>query len=193
MMKLSRILSQSTLVVLACLVLSSYAFGADLEKGQVEATALVGIVTGIGGTHTVVGVGGGKAIRNNITLNGEVSYIPLGSNSIDVLGVQSSYSLKAYTVDFGGQYQFKHVGKFDPYAGIGVGWIHSSASSSVNATIAGFNFSGGSSDNNAYVKFGGGGRYFVGDRWGVKPELMIYAGNNTFARISGGIFYMFGK
>jgi len=192
MKKLRRTFPQIFAVIIASLAVSSFAFGADLEKGQVEATGLVGIVTGIG-THTVVGIGGGKAIRNNITLNGEFSYIPLGSADVNVLGVQSSYSAKGMTFDFGAQYQFKQYGKFDPYAGIAVGWIHTSLSQSVNASVAGFNFSNGTSGNDAYVKFGGGGRYYLGDSWGVKPELMVYAGSNTFVRLSGGLFYMFGK
>src|SRR4249920_1469565 len=109
MKKLSRTLPQLFIAIVACLAVSSYAFGADLEQGQAEATALVGVVTGIG-THTVIGFGGGKAIRNNLSLNAEFSYIPLGSGSIDVLGVQSSYSAKALTFDFGVQYQFKQLG-----------------------------------------------------------------------------------
>jgi opacity protein-like surface antigen len=192
MIRKTRTLSLFLTAIIALPLLSSHAFGADLEKGQIEATGLVGIVTGIG-THTVVGIGGGKAIRNNLSLNGEFSYIPLGSNSIDVLGAQSSYSAKSLTFDFGGQYQFKHIGKFDPYAGIGVGWVHTSSSSSVNVSVAGYNVSGASSANNAFIKFGGGGRYYLGNNWGVKPELMVFAGSNTFARLSGGLFYMFGK
>ena len=191
MKKLSRTLPQLFIAIVACLAVSSYAFGADLEKGRVETTALVGVVTGIG-THTVIGVGGGKAIRNNISLNGEFSYIPLRSNSTNTLGVQTSDSAKALTFDFGVQYQFKQIGKFDPYGGISIGWMHSSASSSVTG-ISGLNLQGGASANDAFVKFGGGGRYYVGESWGFKPELMVFAGSNTFARISGGIFYMFGK
>jgi len=192
MKKRSRTLLQICVAIVACLAVSSFAFGADLEKGQFEANGLVGIVTGIG-THTVVGVGGGKAIMNNLSLNGEFSYIPLGSTNVDILGVQSSTSAKALTFDFGAQFQFKHAGKFDPYGGIGIGWVHTSLNQSVNASIAGFNLSNSGSANNAYVKFGGGGKYFMGEKWGVKPELMVYAGSNTFVRLSGGIFYMFGK
>jgi hypothetical protein len=190
MTKLRRTLPQVFIAIVACLAVSSYAFGADLEQGRVEATGLVGVVTGIG-THTVVGIGGGKAIRNNLSLNGEFSYIPLGSANVNVLGVQSSYSAKALTFDFGAQYQFKQIGKFDPYGGISVGWKHASSSSSVTGSIAGINLNGGSSANAAYVKFGGGGRYYMGDNWGFKPELMIFAGHSTFARLSGGIFFMF--
>src|SRR5204863_210441 len=89
----SRTLSQICVAIVACLAVSSFAFGADLEKGQFEANGLVGIVTGIG-THTVVGFGGGKAIMNNVSLNGDFSYIPLGSINTDVLGVQTKSSAK---------------------------------------------------------------------------------------------------
>src|SRR5207253_2655721 len=95
--------SHVLMATIISLILSPHVFGQDLEKGTVEATALVGFVSGIGGTHGVVGGGGGAAIRNRFLVLGEVSYIPLGSNSIDVLGVKSEFSARAITFNFGGQ------------------------------------------------------------------------------------------
>jgi opacity protein-like surface antigen len=170
----------------------SSAFSQDIEKGNIEVTGLVGLVSGIG-THGVIGGSAGLAIRDRILVNGDLSYIPLGSNSLDILGVRSEFSAKAVSFNIGGQYQLKHSKKMSPYIGAGVGFIHSSSSSSVTTSFEGFDFSGGSSGTNAYFDLGGGARYYINNRWGFKPELMIFTGHKTFARLSGGIFYQLGK
>lgn len=167
-------------------------FAQDQEPAKVEATGMVGVLTGIG-THGMVGGSIAAAIRNRFSVIGELSYIPLGSDSVNVLGVRSEFSAKAISLNVGGQYQLRESRKVSPYVGAGVGFLHSSSSSSVTTTFQGFDFNGGSSDTNAYLNLGGGGRYYVKDRWGVKPELMLFLGHQTFARVSAGVFYQFGK
>jgi len=153
---------------------------------------MVGILSGIG-THGVVGGSIAAAIKDRFSMIGELSYIPLGSDSVDVLGVRTEFSAKAISFNVGGQYQLRGSGKVTPYVGAGVGFLHSSSSSAVTTSFQGFNFTGGSSDTNAYFNVGGGARYHVNDRWGFKPELMLFAGHQTFVRASAGIFYQFGK
>jgi opacity protein-like surface antigen len=133
------------------------------------------------------------AIRNRFSVVGELSYIPLGSDTIDVLGVRSEFSAKAISFNVGGQYQLREFRRVLPYVGAGVGFLHSSSNSSVTTTFQGFDFEDGSSTTNVYLNLGGGARYHVNDRWGVKPELMLFLGHQTFARVSAGIFYQFGK
>ena len=178
--------------IVICIAVNPSSFGQDLEPWRVEATGMVGALTGIG-THGVVGGGIAAAIRNRFSVIGELSYIPLGSDTVDVLGVRNEFSAKAISFNVGGQYQFQGSGKVLPYAGAGVGFLHSSSSSSVTTTFRGFNFDDGSSDTNAYLNLGGGARYHLNDRWGFKPELMLFLGHQTFARVSAGIFYQFGS
>ena len=167
-------------------------FAQDVEPAKVEATGMVGVLTGIG-THGMVGGSIAAAVRNRFSVIGELSYIPLGSDSVDVLGVRSEFSAKAISFNVGGQYQLRQSRKVSPYVGAGVGFLHSSSSSSVTTTFQGFDFKDGSSDTNAYLNLGGGARYHVNDRWGFKPEVMLFLGHQTFGRVSAGIFYQFGK
>jgi Outer membrane protein beta-barrel domain len=176
--------------IVACVALSPEAFAQ--ETGRVEASGMVGLVSGIG-THSVVGGSVAAAVRNRILVIGELSYIPLGSDSVDILGVSSDFSARAISFNIGGQYQLRGAGKTTPYVGAGVGFLHSSSSSSVTTSFQGFNFTDGSSDTNAYFSVGGGARYYVNERWGLRPELMIFAGHQTFARASVGVFYRFGQ
>jgi opacity protein-like surface antigen len=179
-----------TLII--CIAVNPSMFGQDVEPGRVEATGMVGVLTGIG-THGMVGGSIAAAIRNRFSVIGELSYIPLGSDTVDVLGVRSEFSAKAISFNFGGQYQLQGSRKMSPYVGAGVGFLHSSSSSSVTTTFQGFEFENGSSETNAYLNLGGGARYHVNDRWGFKPELMLFLGHQTFVRASAGIFYQFGK
>jgi hypothetical protein len=43
------------------------------------------------------------------------------------------------------------------------------------------------------MSIGGGARYYVKDRWGFKPELMVFAGEDSFVRLGVGMFYQFGQ
>ena len=185
-------ISSVLLAIVFSLAVNPSMFGQDLEPAKVEATGMVGVLTGIG-THGMVGGSIAAAIRNRFSVIGEFSYIPLGSDNVDVLGVRTEFSAKAISFNFGGQYQLRESRKVSPYVGAGVGFLHSSSSSSVTTTFQGFDFNGGSSDTNAYLSLGGGARYHVNSRWGFKPELMLFLGHQTFGRASAGIFYQFGK
>jgi hypothetical protein len=175
------------LVVIGCLCATT-GFGRDLEKGDVEATGQVGVVAGIG-THASYALSAGTAITDHVFLLGEFSYVPLGGGRIQAFGFQAGGSAKLYGFDFGGQYLFPKSGNIAPYAGAGFQILHNSIDFS---TSTGGNVS--SSGTDAYLSLGGGLRYYPSsrsNRWGLKPELMLFAGPNTYVRIAGGIFYQF--
>jgi hypothetical protein len=89
------------------------------------------------------------------------------------------------------QYQFKRAHALVPYAGAGLGFLHSSFETS--SSIPGFSVSTSGSSTDLYFNIGGSARYFVNERWGFRPELMVFAGPNIYVRIAGGIFYRFGE
>ena len=177
-------------VIVACIAMSAASYAQ--EPRLVEANAQVGIVSGIG-THGSFGGGIGVALSPRVLGYGDLSYIPLGgaSNSVPALGLQAGASARAFNFNVGGQYQFTRSGYMTPYAGFGLGVLHSS--SSYSSSFGGMTVSGKSSSSNLYFNVGGGLRYFVNERWGLRPELMIFAGSNTYLRLGGGIFYQFGK
>jgi Outer membrane protein beta-barrel domain len=178
-------------VAVSCLLLAGSGYAQSLEKGDVEATGQVGIAAGIGGTHASFGASAGKAVTNRVFALGEFGYVPIGGPSGSGTGFQFSSGGKVLTFMGGAQYQFSEKSSFIPYAGGGLGILHFSAESS--ATVGGQTTSIDVSDNKFYVNFGGGARYYVKDRWGFKPELMIFAGDDSFFRFAVGMFYRFGR
>jgi hypothetical protein len=166
-------------------------YAQDVEKGQIEATGQVGVVAGLG-THASVGGSVGRGATDHIFVVGEFSYIPLGGGRVESFGFQSGGSAKSYGFNFMGQYHFRSAGSsVAPYGGAGLAVLHSSVNFS--STVGGVSGGVSSSDTDAYLSLGGGFRYYSSDRWGFKPELMVFIGSNSFVRIGGGVFYQFGK
>ena len=192
MLNISQIRSVFLITLFVLFVVITEGYGQEKEKGQIEATGQIGFVSGIG-THGAFGGSGGTALNEHVLVFGEFLYIPLGSSTVRVLGVNQSVSARGFNFDGGLQYQFRKNGSMVPYAGVGLGLLHSSASISTNFSFQGFNFNAGGSSNDFYVNVGGDIRYYVSEQWGVRPELTIFAGPNTFVRIGAGVFYEFGK
>ena len=178
--------------IAALAVISSVAsFGQGLVPGSVEVTGHLGVVSGIG-SHGSFGGSVGTPITDRMMLSGDLSYIPLGGGSVSINGATSSSSAKAFNFNGNLQYQFTPAHAVVPYAGAGLGFLHSSFSSSSNLPgTTPFSAQGGSTD--LYFNMGGGLRYYVNERWGFRPEFMVFAGSNTYVRLAGGIFYKFGE
>src|SRR2546430_2129697 len=67
-----------------------------MQKGQIEATGQIGLVSGIG-THPAFGASVGTALNDRVLVSGEFLYIPLGSSTVRILGTNTSVSAKAYS------------------------------------------------------------------------------------------------
>jgi hypothetical protein len=148
-------------------------------------------VSGIG-SHGSFGGSLGIPVTDHLILSGDLSYIPLGGASLTVLGSTMSSSAKAFNFNGNLQYQFKPTRAVVPYAGAGLGFLHSSFDTS-SSTVGAGSFSATGSSTDLYFNTGGGLRYYVKERWGFRPEFMIFAGSNTYVRFAGGIFYQFGE
>jgi hypothetical protein len=177
-------------VVTALIVVASVAsYGQGV--GNMEVTGNLGIVGGIG-SHGSFGASLGAPVTDRLILAGDLSYIPMGGVNVTMPGVTTSSSSKAFNFNGNLQYQFNPRRAMVPYAGGGLGFLHSSSKTSSTGLLPeSFNASVSSTD--LYFNVGGGLRYYVKERWGFKPELMIFAGPNTYVRFAGGIFYQFGE
>jgi outer membrane protein with beta-barrel domain len=181
---LERVLAITAFVMVASVASS---FG----QGNVEVTGHLGIVGGIG-SHGSFGGSLGVPVTDNLILSGDLSYIPMGGGSATVQGSTTSAGARAFNFNGTLQYQFKQTHAVFPYAGAGLGFLHSSFDTSTNVP-GGPSFSAYGSSTDLYFNIGGGLRYFVNDRWGFKPDFMVFAGPNTYVRLAGGIFYRFGE
>jgi len=193
-MKTNNRLTQIIAAAVGCFVIATSGYAQNTEIGKVEATGQVGIVGGIG-THASLGLSGGTALNDRVFAFGEFSWIPLGGASITTTSPNSFFELatsgRILTFMAGAHYQFRETRKFIPYAGGALGLVHGSGSTT--QTIGGTTTETNFSNDNFYVSLGGGARYYVNDRWGFKPEIMVFVGDDSFVRFGGGIFYQFGR
>ncbi len=174
-------------VVLVAVAGSGVLMAADTEAGTTEAVGFGGLVAGIG-THGALGGGIAYAATDRILAVAELSYIPTGGVSGSVAGFSFKSSSRVFGLDGGIHYQFPKDEKLIPYVAAGVGVLHGSGSFSTTGVG-----STSISSTDLYFNFGGGLRYYLADNWGIRPELKIFAGDETFVRIGVGIFYQFGK
>ena len=72
--------------------------------------------------------------------------------------------------------------KFTPYVLGGIGYLRASAS----ATVAGSTIDASASDTG--LNIGGGARWQVGSRWGLKPEIKVLIADNSSVRFALGIY-----
>jgi Outer membrane protein beta-barrel domain len=177
-----------------CLVVASSGYAQQLDKGSVETTGQVGIATGIG-THASFAGTVGTAVTRNVFVLGEFGWIPTGGSSASGSSPAGSFYFNSggnvFSFMGGLQYQFKETHSFVPYGGLALGLVHSSGN--VESTVGGSTQNVYESSDHFYVSFGGGARYYVKDRWGFKPELMIFAGDDSYFRFGVGMFYQFGR
>jgi opacity protein-like surface antigen len=193
-MKRNKRLMQIIATAACCLVFAVSGFGQEMEKGQVEATGQVGVVAGVG-THVSFAGSLGWAVTDRVFGFGELGYAPLGGASGSVQGPGGGFQFASdgHILSFmvGAQYQLRPQGAFIPYGAAALGGVRFSGSSTttVNNQTTQLEFSSG----HFYAAFGGGARYYVSDRWGFKPELMFFAGEDSFVRFGAGLFYQFGR
>jgi opacity protein-like surface antigen len=121
----------------------------------------------------------------------ELGFTSLGSEGFRTpAGSQISHS-RLY--DFNGHVHVRipvpRYRYLEPYIVIGAGLLHSSAERIV--TTAGGNSVEDSSDNDFAFQIGAGLRYFIGEKWGVRPEWKFYASDRNFSKLSVGVFYQF--
>jgi opacity protein-like surface antigen len=180
------------ILVIGCLALSSSVFAQDFEQRQIETTGQIGVVSGIG-THTALAGSVGTAITPKILAFGEFGWIPTGGSSITSNTPGNAFSFdsssRVLSLMGGVQYQFKKTHSLVPYGTAGLGLVR--ASGDVTQTVGGTTSQFNSSSNNLYVSLGAGARYYVKTNWGFKPEITVFAGNDSFVRVGAGVFYQF--
>ena len=184
-----KILNPGRLVVMTAFVVVTSI--ASYGQSKMEVTGHLGLVSGIG-SHGSFGGSFGAPVADHVIVSGDLSYIPLGGGSVTMFGSTTSTSAKACNFNGNLQYEFKRARATVPYAEAGLGFLHSSFSTSSNLVGAGSLNAQGSSTN-LYFNAGGGLRYYVKDNWGFRPEFLIFAGSNTYIRFAAGIFYQFGE
>ena len=199
----SRITFGVQALFLGIFLFATLARAAEGGQGEIAGFGGVARLSDGGGSHAIAGGTVGVNIGRVIHLFGEFNYIPLGSASetTSYQGIAIHASATAKMLNYGGGLHFRvptGTSKVEPYFVTSFGYGHQSVTGNGSANYQGtpVSVSMDLSQGNAYVGFGGGLRYFVGHRWGVKPEFRYqkYFGDGAGSIItaSGGLFLQFG-
>lgn len=135
-----------------------------------------------GNMHPSFGLSGGYNFWNNLTVLGEFEYQPFGAT----LATRQTIQL----VGGGVRYYFMPSQHMSPYV-VGSGGFARIGTNSIGLGI-------NSSQKGAYFAAGGGVSFYVGDNWGVRPELRfqreLQSTSVPFNEVQGSIslFYQFG-
>lgn len=176
------------------LMVALTAGAADPRPGTTQVTGYAGLITGIG-THSNAGIGVAYTASRRVALAAEFSYAPGGREFIggQRFGVESETD--SYEFHAGFHYLFpRRRARLIPYGAFGMGGIYTSASTTiVSGTLPRQPMRVRASSTDFYVNVGGGLRYYLSEHWGLRPELKLFAGQETFVRLAVGVFYQFGE
>ena len=162
-------------LMLAFVVLTSIAsHGQGVLSSNIEVAAYLGVVGGIG-SHGTIGGSVGAPVSDPLILSGDFSFIPTGGGRVTVPGASTRTSSRAFNFNGNLQYQFKPTRAVVPYAGAGLGLLRSSFEASSSGLPGTVSIQG--SSTNMYFNVGGGMRYYVRERWGLRPEHRNCAAN----------------
>lgn len=174
-----------------------------MQQGVVEGSGYIGGIwlSGGGGNHPHLGGTFGAAARERLFVFGELGYAPLAAEStttvVDGSPVNISASAKLLDFGVGVQVTLPTDWTFEPYVVGAVGAGRISASGSAHVPDSNIDVSMNMSDTKARVGGGVGVRFYLSEKWGIRPELRIdrYLGTSgsTAFRYTVGLFYQFGK
>ncbi len=167
----------------AALLAATWAAAQGPEAGAVEVGGGAGAILD-GGIHGAVGAGAGIATTRHLMLGFEFWHIPLGSAGLtrEVLEPSRFPRTDSRALDLNANLQILIPASIDrarPYAVVGIGLLRWSQ------TVAGARYDG----TDFRAGFGGGFRWYLGERWGVRPEFRVYVPERTFVRTSVTVFY----
>lgn len=190
----------NAMVFTAVLICPSLIRAANLEvDGGGGGTTMNGGV----GTQGFYGGSAGVRFHENFRVFGEMGFSQLGSLSATANSGGTTYAatIGANLLSFGGglDYSFRPSEKVDPYLLVAVGGAHITGTVSA-ATSSGFSGSISTGVGNmVYAGFGGGVRFFIGRKWGIKAEGRFQRyGSSELGTLSAGyytagLFYQFGE
>jgi opacity protein-like surface antigen len=161
-------------------------YAQTVVAGQTEAVGFVGGVSDGGGS--IFGGGIQYALGPRLLFAGQFGYLTGGE---DFSGFGVDFDSHAIAIDANVQYLFPMTNeKFTPYVLGGLGFVRATAS----ASIDGFDeFDESASDSSVGLNLGGGLRWSINEKWGVRPELTFFIADGNHVRFTAGVYYRFGS
>jgi hypothetical protein len=154
-----------------------------------EFAAYFGPASGPGSAHLSVGGSTAAAVGRWAMAGFDVAYTPIDDASLRWLSA-GTVIRNSRLYDFNANLRIRvPVGlrRTQWYGILGAGLLHNSFQSATPAGSQSLVFTSGSTDNFAF-QTGGGLRYYVGEGWGVRPELRVVVSAKNYVLFSLGVF-----
>lgn len=169
-------------------MLASAALVAQSGDGDVgEVAVFAGGAFGIG-SHPVVGGSAGTAFSRYGMALIETSFLPLGSQTVRVFP-NAPAAQSSHLYHFNGSIHIRVPvrERWAPYGILGAGAIWNTYRRSVIGPrgIAVVSHYG---DFDFAFHTGGGVRYYIGENWGIRPEVKVIVSRQTYTQFSIGFF-----
>ena len=185
-------------------VVFAAALGVHVPKAAAQAGETdVGEVSGrVGGTwgggsnglsgvsNYTVGASSGVAFARHGMVFFDTLFMPLGIHTIQPWPAPFSID-HSYLIDFGVDFQIripvKH--RFAPYliAGTGLLWDQIKT---LPAIVDGVPLVRHFNQFNGALHTGAGARYYIGETWGIRPEVKVIVSKQVYTSVSFGVFYV---
>lgn len=189
-----RVWSTALMVVAAAALAPprSFAQSDEVDAGEVSVrggVAFGGGSSGIGSQPVVAGSTGVALSRHGMVFF-DTSFMPLGHHTIQGWPERATVD-RSYLLDFGVDFhiRFPVKNRLAPYAIAGTGLMWNmvrqhTADAAGNALVRHYN------QFNGALHTGGGLRYYIGENWGIRPEVKVVVSKQVYTCMSVGIFYV---
>jgi hypothetical protein len=189
-MSLKKFLCNATAIIVVALGAASP--NASAQAGDVDVGEFSGFGGGFfgAGAHGTVGGSAGIAFSRYAMAFIDTTYMPLGQNTIQPWPAKSTVS-QSHLYDFAVDFHFRVPVKerWAPYAIMGAPLLlNSLRQDTVDArgNPVTYNYK----QLNGGFHTGAGLRYYVGNNWGIRPEVKVIVSRQTYVLFTIGVFWV---
>ncbi len=182
----ARIACGPVLAAVVCTLAAAPLFGQAAEQEMGEVAGFGGGAFGAG-NRALVGASSGFAFSRHSMALVEAAYIPLSREILwrrpDIQAPQESYLLN-FGLSFHVRFPVRE--RWAPYGIFGGGLLYNSyraIAGPEQKLVAMQDFKG-------EFHTGAGVRYYIGPKWGIRPEVKVIVSSRTFYAASIGVFYL---
>lgn len=153
---------------------------ADIAQGDLRSPGF--------GTHAVVGAATGASWGNWTAASIDVSFMPMGSDTLRPLAPLADLK-NSYLYDFSLNFRIgpRRSGKrLAPYGIVGGGLLYATYKA-LESRREGVEYKSRTTTNFGF-NTGGGVSYYLGENWGIRPEVKVCISTRTFVQVSFGVF-----
>jgi hypothetical protein len=168
------------------LLLPALSFGQAGESDTGEVATFVGGTYGSGAHFNVGGSSGIAFSRYGLGLL-EVSYSSLGQDTLRDHNSPPTSTSRLFDINGSFHIRVPFKERWEPYGIVGSGFLWNSFFPAITRPDG---ISGVEHYHKVAFAFhtGGGVRYYIGEGWGIRPEVKVIVSTHTYVRASVGIF-----